>query len=168
MTVAPLDQHLVGMRAVDFVSDAQDRCTRVRNLMRSRSALGQFIRFVVVGGSTNVVYVLAFIGLVGLGEMTANTVGVITSTVLANELHRRLTFHAAARVGFWRTQWEGGGLAVLALLASSAALGISTALAPDASVLVDAVVVIAATGLIGVAKFFALRGWVFSARSIPA
>lgn len=173
MTAAPLDHDMAPMRAVQVESDGHGhgRLAQVRGLMRSPSALGQFVRFVVVGGSTNVVYALAFVGLVGLvglGEMTANAIGVITSTVLANELHRRLTFRAADRVGWIRTQWEAGGLSVLALLASSAALAGSEAVAPDAAPLVDAAVVIASTGLIGLARFFALRGWVFSARSRKA
>jgi hypothetical protein len=46
----------------------------------------------------------------------------VLSSILANELHRRLTFHATGRVGWLTAQWEGGGLAATGLVASGVAL----------------------------------------------
>ncbi len=57
----------------------------------ARSSLGSPI----VGGSSNVLYALSFVVLDAYGTFLANAVGVATSTVLANELHRRRTFRAA-------------------------------------------------------------------------
>ncbi|WP_405181697.1 hypothetical protein [Nocardia sp. NBC_01377] len=45
----------------------------------------------LVGGSSNIVYVAAFTSMNESGPLVANIVGSILSTVIANELHRRLT-----------------------------------------------------------------------------
>lgn len=123
----------------------------------------QFVRYVVVGVTTSALYTVLYLALGGLGDLAANVVAMVASTVVANELHRRLTFHAADRTGWLAAQLESGGLAGIALVATSIAVaGISTVV-PDASSALEIGVVLAVTGAIGVAKFFALRGWVFSA-----
>ncbi|SNS54128.1 Putative flippase GtrA (transmembrane translocase of bactoprenol-linked glucose) [Geodermatophilus saharensis] len=123
----------------------------------------QFVRFVLVGGSANVVYAGLFLLLAGLGDQAANLAGVVASTALANELHRRLTFRAGERVGWAAAQWAGGGLAVTGLAATSLALaaleGWTAARGPLASVLV----VVAVTGVVGLARFVGLR-WVLTGR----
>ena len=43
--------------------------------------------------------------------------------MLANELHRRLTFRADGRVSWFAAQWEGGGIALVGILATALALG---------------------------------------------
>ncbi|OZD08200.1 glycosyltransferase [Rhodococcus sp. 06-235-1A] len=135
--------------------------------MKSRvlgeSVLAQFTRFVVVGVSSNGVYALLFVALASLGPFTANLAGVGASTVLANELHRRHTFHAADRVGWFQTQWEAGGLALIGLGLSTAALAAVHVLVPAAPAYVQVLAVIAVSGLVGAARFLALRGWVFRA-----
>ncbi|MFJ7722600.1 GtrA family protein, partial [Rhodococcus erythropolis] len=85
----------------------------------------------------------------------------VLSTILANELHRRLTFHAADRVNWFTAQWEGGGLALVGLIASSAAISALGFLLPGADGLLQAGLVIAVSGIVGGLRFVALRGWVF-------
>jgi hypothetical protein len=85
--------------------------------------------------------------------------------MLANELHRRLTFHAGARVSWFTAQWEGGGLAVIGLMATSLALAGFHGLVGDVSALAQIGLVTAVTGAIGLVRFVALRAWVFSTGS---
>ena len=86
------------------------------------------------------------------------------STVVANELHRRLTFHAATAVGFLAGQLESGGLALVAIALSTLASAALDAVVTDPSTLLRVTVVLAATGAVGLAKFAALRGVVFATR----
>jgi putative flippase GtrA len=117
----------------------------------------QFARFVLVGGSANVVYVGLFLLLADLGDQAANVAGVVASTALANEMHRRLTFRAGTRTGWAAAQWAGGGLAVTGLLASSTALALLDGWTTSAGPLTSVLVVCAVTGAVGLARFVGLR-----------
>lgn len=130
--------------------------------LRGEGAAAQFARFVLVGGSSNIVYAALFLMLRGQGSLIANVGGVAVSTVLANELHRRLTFNAAERVDWLSAQWEAGGLALVGLAVSSTALALLDLWFPSAPGVVQAILVIAVSALVGVLRFLALRGWVFS------
>ncbi len=141
---------------------------RIKSRMLGESVFAQFARFVIVGVSSNGVYALLFVALASLGSFTANLVGVAASTVLANELHRRHTFHAAGRVGWFQTQWEAGGLALIGLGLSTASLAAMHVLFPDAPTYVQVLVVIAVSGIFGAARFLALRGWVFRPATLGA
>src|SRR5437588_12675173 len=94
--------------------------TRAR--LHGDDAAAEFARFVTVGVSSSVVYFGLFLALRGLGPVPANVLAFLVSSVLANELHRRVTFHAGGRVGWFTAQWEGGGVALAGLLITSAAL----------------------------------------------
>src|SRR3954452_23095679 len=94
--------------------------TRAR--LHGDDAGAEFVRFVTVGVTSSLVYFALFLALRGLGPVPANGVAFLVSTVLANELHRRVTFHAGGQVGWLAAQWEAGGLAVAGLLATSAVL----------------------------------------------
>ena len=132
--------------------------------LRGDDAPAQFARFVLVGGLSTALYALVFLVLDGLGDQPANVAGAVASSVLANELHRRLTFHAGRRVSWFAAQWEGGGLALAGIVATALALGWLDAFTDDGGTLGRLVVVAAVTGAIGLARFVALR-WVFGARA---
>ncbi|MGY1855364.1 GtrA family protein [Modestobacter sp. SYSU DS0290] len=131
--------------------------------LRQDDTGAQFARFMVVGGLSSALYALLFVTLAGLGDQTANLSGAIASTLLANELHRRLTFHAGGRVSWFTAQWEGGGLAGIGLVATSLALAGVHALVGDIGTVPQLCLIAAVTGLIGLIRFIALRSWVFSA-----
>ena len=101
--------------------------------------------------------------LAGLGDQAANAVGVLASTALANELHRRLTFRAGGRVGWTTAQWAGSGLAVVGLAASSSTLAALTAWTGSSGPVVSVLVVCAVSGAIGLVRFVGLR-WVLVVR----
>lgn len=90
--------------------------------------------------------------------MTANAAGSIVSTMIANELHRRITFRAAGRISWLTAQWQGGGLALIGLLTSTAALAVIEFVAPALDELTRAGLVLAVMAAVGVLRFLALRG----------
>ncbi|WP_459547275.1 GtrA family protein [Nocardia sp. X0981] len=134
---------------------------RLLRSLRGDRPFPQLIRFALVGGLSNVFYVLLFLSLTGAGTLPANVAGSLVSTVLANELHRRLTFHAAERVGWFAAQWEGGGLALLGLGISTAALAVLEVVAPDLADPARAAAVLTISAAVGGLRFLALRGLVF-------
>jgi putative flippase GtrA len=128
--------------------------------LRSEDTLGQFARFVLVGASTT----LLFATLERLGYLPAHVAATAVSTLLANEMHRRLTFHAGERVHWLTAQLEAGGVTVIGLLLTSTSLGVLNSLVPDASVVMQVTLVVAVTGLVGLMRFIALR-WLFRPRA---
>lgn len=140
---------------------------RLRTLaarLRRDDGWGQFARFVLVGGLSSLVYAVLFVSLDGLGDQVANITGSVVSSMVANELHRRLTFRAGDRVGWWTAQWEAGGVALLGIVATSAALGWLDAVTDADGTIAPLLLVGAVTGAIGLGRFAALR-WLFVARS---
>ncbi len=123
----------------------------------------QFARFVLVGGSANLVYAGLFLLLAGLGDQAANLVGVVVSTAVANESHRRLTFRAGNRVGWATAQWAGGGIAAAGLVASSLTLAALEVWTVSSGPLASVLAVIAVSGLVGLVRFAGLR-WVLAVR----
>ncbi|MCA0145877.1 GtrA family protein [Blastococcus sp. LR1] len=135
--------------------------------LRRDDTPAQFARFVLVGAVTTAVYAAFFITLSGSGYLVAHLVGTAVSTVLANELHRRLTFHADERVHWFTAQWEAGGVTVLGLLATSSALGWLDAVTDGTNTGLQIAVVAAVTAFIGLMRFLALR-WIFRPEPEPA
>ncbi|QNG20022.1 GtrA family protein [Rhodococcus triatomae] len=136
-----------------------DRCR-----LRGDGVIAQFVRFALVGGSSNIAYVALFLLLDSNSVFVANAVGAVASTILANELHRRLTFHAADRVHWLVAQWEAGGLALAGLMLTTVALAVLGATFPSAAGTTQVMLVIAVGAVVGTLRFLALRGWVFSVR----
>ncbi len=132
--------------------------------VRAEDTLGQFARFVLVGGATTLVYAVLFATLEGFGYLPAHVAATSVSTVLANEMHRRLTFHAGERVHWLTAQLEAGGVTVVGLFLTSTSLGVLNALVPDARVLTQVALVVTVTGLVGLMRFVALR-WLFRPRA---
>ncbi|GAB2706327.1 hypothetical protein GCM10027089_31130 [Nocardia thraciensis] len=120
-----------------------------------------------MGGASNIAYVLLFTALSETGPLVANVAGSIVSTVIANELHRRLTFRAAGRVGWFTAQWEGGGLALIGLVVSTAALAGLDFWAPGLGGLAQATAALTVMASIGGMRFLALRGFVFGTSPAP-
>lgn len=124
----------------------------------------QLVRFVTVGGISSLVYFGVFLLLRPVGSQPANLAGAVVSSVLANELHRRLTFHAGGRVDWWTAQWEGGGLAAAGLVATSTALAVLDPVVSEAW-WAQVLLIGAVTGAVGLVRFVFLRLWVFSSHA---
>ncbi|MGW0053702.1 GtrA family protein [Nocardia nova] len=134
---------------------------RGRRYLRGDHAVAQLIRFALVGGAANIAYAVLFLLMSGVGPLVANIAGSLVSTAIANEMHRRLTFRATGRVGWFTAQWEGGGLALVGVIISTAALAGLRFWAPGLADLAQASAVLAVTGAVGGMRFLALRGFVF-------
>src|SRR3954447_2059806 len=126
----------------------------------------EFVRFVTVGVTSSLVYFGLFLALRSLGTVPANVVAFVVSSVLANELHRRIPSHAGGRVGWLAAQSEAGGLAVAGLLATSAVLAALDGVVGTAW-WAQLLLLAAVTGAIGLIRFAALRRWVFSGHPHP-
>ncbi len=151
-------------------ADALTRTTAagLRRLVSGDDALAQLARFATVGAVASAVHVMFFLSLTPLGDQPANLVGAAASSALANELHRRRTFRAGARISWFTAQWEGGGLALAGMAATSGALALLAATTSGASVYTQSALVVAVTTTVGVVRFVALR-WAFRPRSaLPA
>jgi putative flippase GtrA len=141
-----------------------EHAAALRTRLQQDDAGAQFARYVVVGGLSSALYALLFLALEGVGSQPANLVGAIASTLLANELHRRLTFHASQQVSWFTAQWEGGGLSGIGLVATSLALAGVHGLIGDVGTGVQLCLIAAVTGAIGLVRFVALRSWVFASQ----
>ncbi len=140
----------------------QDAGRQVATRLRSDDPFAQFARFVLVGGTSTVVYAVLFLSLQGTGfaYLSAHVVATVASSMLANEMHRRLTFHAGERVGWLTAQIEAGGVSFVGLVATSAALGWLDAVTGSAHPFLQIGLVAAVTAAIGLIRFMALR-WIF-------
>ena len=132
--------------------------------VRADDGIGQFVRFVLVGGSTSTLYGLLFLALHGFGEQPANWIGSVLTSILANEMHRRLTFRAGERVSFLTAQVEGGALSIAGLVSTSVALAWLTAATGTGDPYVQFALVALVTVTIGTLRFIALR-WLFRPRA---
>ena len=150
----------LGEPAAEVIPPAVPWTERLAARLRQDDVLAQFTRFLLVGGSTTLVYALLFIPFRGLGYLVAHLVATVASTVLANEMHRRLTFHAEDRVGWFTAQWEASTVAALGLVATSATLGWINTTAAEDQVWLQITAVVTVTAIIGLLRFIALR-WIF-------
>ncbi|MGV9414520.1 GtrA family protein [Nocardia sp. NPDC003693] len=133
----------------------------VRRFLTGDHVVAQLIRFAAVGGSSNIAYFLLFMALAEFGPMIANLAGSIVSTIIANELHRRLTFRAAGQVGWFKAQWEGGALAMIGMAISTVALAGLEFWAPGLGDFPQALALMALMAAVGGARFLILRVFVF-------
>ena len=138
--------------------------TRAVERLRGDDGPAQFGRFVLVGGISSLLYAAVFVACQGLGDQAANVIGSVLSSMLANELHRRLTFQAGHRVGWFAAQWEGGGIALVGILATALALGWLDDARDVDGTLTRLLLVGVITGAIGLGRFVALR-WIFAPRA---
>jgi putative flippase GtrA len=137
----------------------------VAGLLRREDGTGQFVRFVAVGGTSMLLYGAVLLVLAGLGTQPANLVGSLASTVLANELHRRLTFRAGAHVGPLAAQLQGGGMALAGVVLTAVVLAGAEAAVGATGPAVQLLLVTGVTGLVGIGRFVGLR-WAFADRTL--
>lgn len=158
---------LSGEVARELEQEARGLAHRAVERLRGDDVPAQFGRFVLVGGISSLLYAVAFVLCGRLGDQPANVIGSVLSSMLANELHRRLTFHAEGRVSWFTAQWEGGGIALVGILLTGLALGWLDSSSGVTGTAPRLVIIGLVTGAIGLARFVALR-FVFAPRSPSA
>jgi putative flippase GtrA len=150
--------------AVELLGDLSrgpvEQVREVAARVQQDDGVAQFARFVLVGATSTAFYAVLFLSLQGFGYLPAHVVATVASSVLANELHRRLTFHAGQRVGWATAQLEAGGVSFMGLLATSAALEWLDSVAGSGHPFVQITLVASVTAFIGLLRFVALR-WIF-------
>jgi putative flippase GtrA len=154
------DRDPVARPAAEADPPAVQWTERLAQRLRRDDTLAQFARFLLVGGSTTLVYALLFIPFQGLGYLAAHLIATVASTVLANEMHRRLTFHAEDHVGWFTAQWEASTVAAVGLVATSATLSWINTTAAEDQIWLQITAVVTVTAIIGLLRFIALR-WIF-------
>jgi putative flippase GtrA len=158
----PAVTEIVGDLSRGPLARVHDRAALVACRIRQDDGPAQFARFVLVGASSTMVYATLYIALAQLGYLTAHLIATVASSIMANEMHRRLTFRAEDRVHWLTAQVEAGGVSIGGLLATSTALGWLNETAGSAPILLQIALVAGVTALIGLMRFLALR-WLFHA-----
>jgi putative flippase GtrA len=139
----------------------RDGALRLSDPIREDDGPAQFARFVLVGAASTLLYAALYVALEPfVGYLPAHLVATVASSILANEMHRRLTFRAEDRVGWLSAQIEAGGVSFLGLVATSVALGWLNGTAGSAPLPLQITLVTVVTAVIGLLRFLALR-WIF-------
>ncbi|MFF3124736.1 GtrA family protein [Streptomyces sp. NPDC057908] len=132
----------------------------------SHPLVAAFVRFVVCGGGVGL---MSSGALVLLSEripmVVANALVAVVSTVIATELHRRVSFRSE-RKG-WGVHLQSGVTVVVSYAFTTGALLCLHAVRPEPSALVEQTVYLSASALAGVARFALLRVVVFADRNPP-
>ncbi|MFI5770276.1 GtrA family protein [Streptomyces sp. NPDC051658] len=129
-----------------------------------RPLLTAFVRFVVCGGGVGLASSAA---VVLLGERIpmaiANALVTVVSTVLATELHRRISFRSERRG--WGVHLQSGVTVAVSYAFTTGALLCLFAVRSDPSPLVAQAVYLSASALAGIGRFALLRVVVFGDRT---
>ncbi|MFI2779766.1 hypothetical protein [Streptomyces sp. ALB3] len=133
----------------------------VRTKRTAHPLVAAFVRFVVCGGGVG----LAASGaLVLLGErmplVVANAVVTVVSTVIATELHSRVSFRSDR--GGWRVHLQSGFTVAVSYAFTTGALLVLHAVQSAPSVLVEQTVYVSASAVAGVGRFVWLRVVVYA------
>lgn len=120
-----------------------------------------FVRFVVCGGGVGVASsgVLVLVG-DRVPLLLANAVVTVVSTVIATELHSRISFRSGRRG--WRIHVQSGLTVAVSYSFTTAALLVLHSVRPDPSALVEQTVYLSASAVAGVGRFALLRVVVFA------
>ncbi|MGW7056645.1 hypothetical protein [Streptomyces sp. NPDC054887] len=142
--------------------------TRTRSLPRPhRPMIAAFVRFVVCGGGVG----LASSGvLLVLHERmplaVANALVTVVATLIATELHGRVSFRSER--GGWAVHLQSGLTVLVSYAFTTGALLGLYALRPEPSVLTEQAVYLTASALAGIGRFAVLRLVVFADRPADA
>lgn len=124
--------------------------------------LPAFVRFVLCGGGVGLAssFVLAHLGGI-LPFAVANALVTVVSTVLATELHGRVTFRSRAG---WRRHVQSAGTVAVCYLATTLAVLALHAVRPEPGAPLEQAVYLTASATVGVARYVVLRAVVFTGR----
>ncbi len=131
-----------------------------------RGLRGQLVRFAAIGAASTVVH-LGLLALLTapLGTQPANLVGLVVSTVGNTAANRLWTFQVRGRDQLARQHLQALLVFALTWACSSVALELLAVAWPHASTLTTVAVVGAANAVSTVARFTAMRSWIFRSRA---
>ena len=124
----------------------------------------QLVSFCGVGTAATALQAALYLPLRSeLGPLSANLVAMVISTVVSIEGNRRLTFGRHAHRGLTRQYAGSVAVFLVGLALGSLLLGLLGRCVPAAGTGVELAVLIGTDAVVGLAKFAALRSWVFPA-----
>jgi len=127
---------------------------------------GQVARFAVIGAGSTVLHLSLLAVLTGpLGVQVANLVGLVISTVANTAANRAWTFQLRGREQMGRQHLQALVVFAITWACSSAALELLAVSWPHASTLTTVAAVGLANAVSTVARFTAMRGWIFRSRA---
>jgi len=130
-----------------------------------RRLRGQVARFAVIGAGSTAMH-LGILALLtaSLGAQGANLVGLVVSTIANTAANRAWTFQVRGTKRMGRQHLQALVVFAITWVTSSAALELLALLWPGASTVTTVTVVAAANAVSTVARFTAMRSWIFRAR----
>jgi glycosyltransferase involved in cell wall biosynthesis len=154
---------------VDWIDDADSRVDVVRTAIDDLRGVVRLVaasrvaRFMYVGFACTLAYALLFLALRSpLGAGAANALALALTAIGNTAANRRLTFGVRGRAGLLRQHALGAAVFLLTLGLTSGALAVVHGLAPSPPGGLELAVLVAASTAATVARFVALRTWVFS------
>ena len=127
---------------------------------------GQVARFAVIGAGSTVLHLGLLALLTGsVGAQVANLVGLVVSTVVNTAANRAWTFQVRGTNQMARQHLQALVVFAITWVCSSAALELLAVAWPQASTLTTVAVVGVANAVSTVARFTAMRSWIFRPRA---
>ena len=128
----------------------------------------QLLRFAIVGSASTAVYLLLYLLARGLMvAQLANLVALTAASVGNAAANRAWTFRVRGRAGLMRHHLQALLVFAVGLAATSGALAFLSAYWPDAGRTVDIAVLMCANSMVTLARFVAMRTWIFRRRPGP-
>lgn len=148
------------MAATTLVTPLESAAPLTRHRLR-----GQVARFAVIGLGSTAVHLGLLAVLTGpLGAQAANLVGLVVSTVANTAANRAWTFQVRGTEQMARQHLQALVVFAITWACSSLALELLAVAWPQASTVTTVVVVGAANAVSTVARFTAMRSWIFRIR----
>jgi putative flippase GtrA len=148
------------MAATTLVTPLESAAPLTRHPLR-----GQVARFAVIGLGSTAVHLGLLAVLTGpLGAQVANLVGLVVSTVANTAANRAWTFQIRGTEQMARQHLQALVVFAITWACSSLALELLAVAWPQASTVTTVVVVGAANAVSTVARFTAMRSWIFRIR----
>jgi putative flippase GtrA len=148
------------MAATTLVTPLESAAPLTRHRLR-----GQVARFAVIGLGSTAVHLGLLAVLTGpLGAQVANLVGLVVSTVANTAANRAWTFQIRGTEQMARQHLQALVVFAITWACSSLALELLALAWPQASTVTTVVVVGAANAVSTVARFTAMRSWIFRIR----
>lgn len=131
----------------------------------NKAAIASFIRFVIAGGGVTLLSSAVLVLLSArMDLMVANAIVTVAGTLLATELHGRISFRSEKRG--WRVHAQSALTAAGAYLVTTVAMLMLRNSVEDTAVLIDQAVYLTASGAAGLGRFLLLRMVVFAERPV--
>ncbi|GAA1360446.1 hypothetical protein [Streptomyces beijiangensis] len=129
-----------------------------------RPLVAAFLRFVVCGGGVGLASSGVLVALHGRMPMVlANALVTVVSTVVATELHGRISFRSERRG--WGVHLQSGLTVAVSYAFTTGALLTLYAVHPAPSAVTEQTVYLSASALTGIGRFVVLRAVVFARRT---